>query len=265
MKQILSTAAAFLSLLVWTFQARAALSDGRTVEPYFQINVGVYSRDIVEEDPAITDFKFNGTADSTRIIAKVGVNLGDVLNLYLQGGAADLSIDEFDNYDASMNGAYGGGLRINLYQAPYRDGPKLFVEGSYLRSKTDDRVQSDVSCTTEHGCPANTGNSITLLPNETIQWNEYTFLMGGSGRYFDVAPYGGIRLSKVDGTDRVRTVPDSNFPNGFRVNADVKERDNFGIFFGTDVFLDRAGKTALNFEASLFDVYSFQAGIRTTF
>ncbi|HET6464033.1 MAG TPA: hypothetical protein VFH55_00295 [Nitrospiria bacterium] len=264
MKQILSITAVLLSLPVWTSQARAAMSDDRTVEPYFQMNVGVYSRDISEKSSALVNFKVNGTADSTRLIAKAGVNLGDILNLYLQGGAADLSIDEFDNYDASMSGAYGGGLRINLYQAPYRDGPKLFIDGSYLRYTTDDTVQTS-QCASPPDCNSSTSIYQPRIVKDTIQWNEYTFLMGASGRYFEMGPYGGIRLSKVDGKDRVRGAPDSTFPTYFQATADVKERDNFGIFFGTDVFLDRAGKTALNFEASLFDVYSFQAGIRTTF
>jgi len=262
MKQVLFTAAVLLSLLVWNSRARAAFSDGRTVEPYFQLGVGVYSRDIVEKSPALFTYKVDGTADSTRLIAKAGVNLGDVLNLYLQGGAADLSIDEFDNYDASMNGAYGGGLRINLYQEPYRDGMKLFVEGSYLRYTTNDTVQTE-QCSS--ACQTNSPVFSPRLVKDTIQWNEYTVLMGASGRYFEMGPYGGIRLSKVDGKDRVRGAPDSNFTTPFSATADLKEQDNFGIFFGTDIFLDRAGKTALNFEASLFDVYSFQAGIRTTF
>jgi hypothetical protein len=258
MKYILCTVAVVVFLVVWTSQARA-------VEPYFQVNVGTYSRDIEEKSPALQSFKINGTADSTRVIAKAGVNLGDILNLYLQGGGADLNIDDFDDYHASMNGAYGGGLRINLYRAPYRDGLKLFVDGNYLRYTTDDQVQIQRDCTGISGCPASPNNFSPTIAKETIQWNEYTFLMGGSVRYFDFGPYGGIRLSKVDGTDRVHSAPDSTFTTSFQAKADVKQQDDFGIFFGTDVFLDRAGKTALNFEVSLFDVYSFQAGIRTTF
>jgi hypothetical protein len=262
MKYIPWTAAVILFLSIWPFETRAAMSDGRTVEPYFQIGVGVYSRDIVEKSSALQSFKVNGTADSTRLIAKAGVNIGDILNLYLQGGVADLQIDDFDNYDASMNGAYGGGLRINLYQEPYRDGLKLFVEGNYLRSSTNDQVQIE-QCSS--ACNTNSPVFSPRIADEAIQWNEYTFLMGASGRFFEMGPYGGIRLSKVDGKDRVRAAPDSNFTTSLSATPDLKERDNFGIFFGTDVFLDRAGKTALNFEASLFDVYSFQAGIRTTF
>lgn len=256
MKQSLITAAVIIFLVAWTSLARA-------VEPYIQIGMGAYSRDIVEESSAFFfTNKVDGTADSFRVIAKAGVDIGGVVNLYLQGGGADLSIDEFDNYDAGMGGAYGGGLRINFYQAPYRDGMKLFVEGNYLRNTTDDHVQT-AQCSS--ACGTQTPVFSPREVKDTIQWNEYTVLLGASGRYYEVGPYGGLRYSTVDGKDRIRGVPDSTFPTYFQVTPDVKERDNYGIFFGTDVFLDRAEKTALNFEVSLFDVYSFQAGIRTTF
>ncbi|HEY5593730.1 MAG TPA: hypothetical protein VIL61_01050, partial [Nitrospiria bacterium] len=147
MNAVLSATVVLLSLLFWTSEARA-------VEPYIQIGVGAFSRDIIEEDPAIAGFKFKGAAGSTRLIAKAGLEVGGVVNLYVQGGAADLSIDEFDNYDAPMKGMYGGGLRINLYRAPYRDGLTLFIEGSALRFTADDRVETEVRCTLNNGCPA---------------------------------------------------------------------------------------------------------------
>lgn len=258
MKPILITAAVLFPLGVWTSEAHA-------VEPYFQFDVIAYSRDIQEKSSALTTYTFDGTADSVRLLAKAGVDIGGIVNLYLQGGGANLSIDEFDNYNASMGGAYGGGLRINFYQAPYRDGFKLFAEGNYLRNTTNDSVQAIFTCSAQNDCPADTGTDVGRIVKDTIQWNEYTVLVGASGRYFQMSPYGGIRLSKVDGKDRVRAAPDSNFTTYFQATPKVKERDNFGIFFGTDVFLDRAGKIALNFEGSLFDVYAFQAGIRTTF
>jgi hypothetical protein len=265
MKYGFATAMVLLSLLFWTRDARAEAPAGKQIDPYFQIGVGAFSRDIVEEDPSITGFKFKGGAGSTRLIAKAGLEVGGVVNLYVQGGGADLSIDEFDNYDASMKGLYGGGLRINLYRSPYRDGVTLFIEGSYLRSTTDDRVEIEQDCTGLTGCPPTPDNFFPTLADETIQWNEYTVLLGASGRYFDTAPYGGLRLSKVDGEDRIRTAPDLNFSNGFQANLDIKEDGNFGIFFGLDFFLDRSEKTVLNFEVSLIDQDSFMAAVRRAF
>ena len=258
MKHIIALIAVLLPLLVWTHEARA-------VEPYFQIGAGAFSRDIIEEDPAIVGFKFKGTAGSTRLIAKAGLEIGEVVNLYVQGGGADLSIDEFNTFNASMKGAYGGGLRINLYRSPYRDGLTLFVEGNALRFTAEDRVEIELACSLNNGCPADTALFLPRSADETIQWNEYTVLLGASGRYFNIRPYGGVRLSRVDGKDRVRAAPDGNFTTPFQVDPDIKEADNFGIFFGLDVFVDRSEKTALNFEVSLIDQDSFQAAIRRAF
>ncbi|MBI3597768.1 MAG: hypothetical protein HY203_11525 [Nitrospirae bacterium] len=265
MKNIIGTVAVLLSLAVLTLEARAAMSDGRQVEPYIQLGVGAYTRDIEEKSSALSTFKVDGTADSTRLIAKAGVDIGGVLNLYVQGGGVNLSIDEFDNYDSGMGGAYGGGLRVNIYQAPYRDGLKLFVEGNYLRFTTDDHVQIEVNCTAANGCASFPNQFVPRISKETIQWNEYTVLLGASGRYFDIGPYGGVRLSKVDGKDRIRAGADANFTSTFQATPDVKEQDNFGIFFGVDFFLDRSEKTALNFEVSLIDQDSFQVAIRRAF
>lgn len=258
MKYILYTAVVLLPLLFWTPGARA-------IEPYIQIGAGAFSRDIVEEGTALESFKFRGTAGSTRLIVKAGLEVGEVVNLYVQGGGADLSIDEFNNFDGSMKGMYGGGLRIDLYQTPYRDGLTLFVEGNALRFTADDRVETEVKCTTARGCVSFPNEFLPVLAKETIQWNEYTVLLGASGRYFNVAPYGGLRLSRVDGKDRIRAAPDSNFTNGFQANPDIKEDGNFGIFFGVDFFLDRSEKTALNFEISLIDQDSFMAAVRRAF
>jgi hypothetical protein len=256
--------AAVLLPLFWIDGARAGTPSGKPIDPYIQIGIGAFSRDIVEEGAALDTFKLRGAAGSTRLIAKAGLDIGEAVNLYAQGGGADLSIDEFNNYAASMKGMVGGGMRINLYHAPYRDGLKLFVEGNYLHFTTDDHVQIE-ECASSPDCSSPTSLYLPRLANETIQWNEYTVLLGASGRYFDVAPYGGFRLSKVDGKDRISAAPDSNFSAGLQTHPDIKEDGNFGIFFGLDFFLDRSEKTVLNFEVSLIDQDSFMAAVRRAF
>lgn len=64
---------------------------------------------------------------------------------------------------------------------------------------------------------------------------------------------------------RTRRSSDSNFPDGFSDKVDLEEDDNFGIFGGVDIFIDRSEKTAINFEVSLFDQDSFRAAIRREF
>ncbi len=238
---------------------------GAWAGPYLQLEVGVLSRDVVEEDPSLVGFKFRGDAVSTRLMVKAGVELFEFVNLYVQGGGADLSIEEFSDYDADLSGAYGGGVRLNLYRSPHRDRFTLFVEGEVLRYTTDDHVEIEQDCTGLSGCPDPPENFFPRLADEKIQWNEYTVKLGASGRFEGIEPYGGIRLSRVDGKDRIRAKPDENFSEAFHAQPDLEEDDNFGIFGGVDIFLDRTEKTALNFEVSLFDQDSFRAAIRREF
>jgi hypothetical protein len=261
MKRALGVATAFLALAL---QAPAASA----MQPYVKFETGVVSREVVEEDAAIQGFSFSGTAESTRVLATAGVTFGDVLTVYAQGGGATLSIDDFDGFDASFSGAYGGGARFDFLLSPRPGGLRLFVEGNYLHTTADDAVQSDFFCSAANGCtapPAAQGEYLARLADETIEWNEYTVLLGGGWRYGAYAPYGGVRLSWVDAQDQVRAAPDANFATEYRVEADLKEQDNFGVFLGTDVFLDRAGKTALNAEVSLFDQSAFRVAIRRAF
>jgi hypothetical protein len=262
MKRVLATATVLLAVACGA-PASAA------VERFVQIETGIVSRDVVEEDSSVEGFTVGGRATSTRLMASVGLNVNGVLTVYAQGGATDLAIDEFNEFDSSFNGAYGGGARLNLLLTPNRDGLRLFVEGSVLRTTAEDRVQAEFGCTAANGCTAGVpGAQNEFLPRlveETIEWNEYTVLLGAGGRYGAYGPYGGVRLSKVDAKDRIRAAPDANFAAEFRVDADLREQDNFGIFFGTDFFLDRSGKTALNVEVSLFDQDSFRAAVRRAF
>lgn len=248
----------FLSIALWTPGPVAA-------GPYVQIETGIVSREIIEEDPALENFKVRGDATSTRLMARAGVVIGEVLDLYLRGGGADLSIDEFSDYDAGLSGAYGGGLRLNLYQSGRRDRLSLFVEGNYLRFKTDDQAQIEFLCEAASGCSTSPGSFLPRLADEEIDWAEYTVLIGMRGHYEGLGPYGGIRLSRVDAEDRIRAAADNNFSAAFQASPDIKEDDNFGIFLGVDIFVDRLEKTAINLEISLIDQNAFRAAIRKMF
>lgn len=245
MRRTFAAAAALAALIVGTREAGAA-------QPYVMFEAGIISRDIVEEDVAIEGFSFGGEATSTRMLATVGLDLSGFLSIYAQGGAANLAIDEFNGFDSSFNGAYGGGVRLTFPLAPQPLGLRLFVEGSFLHTTAEDTVQI-------------VSGNLPRIADEEIEWNEFTVLMGAGSRYGPWGPYGGVRLSWVDGEDRLHAPADATFPEAFRVEADLREQDNFGAFFGTDLFLDRAAKTALNFEVSLFDQYSFRAAIRRAF
>ncbi len=232
---------------------------------FFQIETGVVGREVVEEDPSLSDFKFHGDAVSTRLTAKAGVIFREIFTAYAMGGGADLSIEEFSDYSGDLSGLLGGGIRVNLYRSPYPDRTTLFVEGQALRFTTDDRVQIEMGCTAARGCAADSGIFLPRMADEEIEWNEYTLMIGGGAHYPGFAPYGGVRFSVVDGEDRIKADPDSNFSVGFKVSPDLEQEDIFGLFFGLDIFFDPSENTALNFEISLIDQDSFRAAIRRTF
>jgi len=237
------------------------------VQPYVTFEAGVLSRDVVEEDSSIEGFTFGAEASSTRVLATVGVEVTSALTVYAQAGAASLTIDEFNDFDSSFNEAYGGGVRLNLYLSPNPYSLRLFVDAGMLHTTADDTVQAEFGCTPANGCSSAgaRGGYLPRLVEEEIDWDEYTVLMGAGSRHGPYGPYGGVRLSWVDAEDRLRAAPDANFSTEFRADTDLEEQDNFGVFFGTDVFLDRLGKTALNFEVSLIDQYSFRAAVRRAF
>ena len=78
-------------------------------------------------------------------------------------------------------------------------------------------------------------------------------------------PYGGIRLSKVDGSDTVTFRPNQMFGTADRRTLDLEEDDNFGLFAGTTLFFDQAEKAGINLELNLIDEFSFNAAFRFSF
>jgi hypothetical protein len=153
-------------------------------------------------------------------------------------GGADLNIDEFDGFDAGMNVAYGGGIRLIPYQATYPGALEFFVDAQYLQFTAKDHVLTGVG-----------------PQDEEIRWKEYMAKVGLEADHDLFRPYGGLRFSLVRGRDILST-------SG---RLSLREDDNVGIFGGIDIFLDPAKRAALNLEFSLFDVYSLSAGLRLFF
>ena len=250
----------FLLVLVLLFA-----SEAKGARPYVQFEVGVASRDVVEEGEDIVSFKFEGDADTTRLLAKIGLEAWGLIDLYFQGGAVDLSIDEFDGFNSDLSGAYGGGIRFNLYRSPYPDQFTLFIEGNTLRFTAEDRIQAEQLCNVSSGCTVAPGEFLPRLADEEISWVEYVGLIGASGRSDIMGFYGGIRLSVVDGEDQIRGKPDQNFSEPLVSDLDLEEDDIFGLFFGVEFFLDRAAKTVIDIGVTLFDQDSFKVGVRREF
>jgi hypothetical protein len=194
-------------------------------------------RDVVEKgEPLAPDIlKFKGDAVSTRLLVRSGLRLIQSIALYGLVGGADLRIDEFDEFDAKMNLAYGGGINLVLFQSPFPESLRFFLDAYHLRFTAKDHVLTNVG-----------------PQDEKIRWREYVAKVGVDTHYYQFRPYGGLRISIMRGKDNLS---DSG-------SLDLEEDDNVGVFGGIDIFLDPTEAVAFNLEASLFDVNSIRAGFR---
>ncbi len=202
----------------------------------------IQNRDVVEEGQSLANLKEKGDADSTRLLIRGGIRPIPPVELYGLIGGADLSIDEFDRFDAGMSVAYGGGIRVVPYQSSFPGQFTLFVDAQYLQFTAKDRVLTDVL-------------GIPTEQDEEIRWKEYVAKVGLETDHDFFRPYGGLRFSLVRGKDILSV-------SG---RLRIQEDDTVGVFGGADIFLDPTKRAALNLEFSLFDVDSISAGLRLFF
>lgn len=199
----------------------------------------ITSRRVVEEVSPGEDFK--GDALSTRLMARLRVKPLKPLELYIQGGTANLTINDFNGYRGGYSFAYGGGLNLTLYEDPGVNRFQLTLFGDGLTFTTDDRIQTVIQ-------------SQNVVVKEEIQWTEYSVGATGVWRAENWNPYIGVRFSWLNSTDNILDP---------RVGKlDLQADRNVGILAGTDVFLDREEKLAVNLEASLIDRESFMIGLK---
>jgi hypothetical protein len=225
----------------------------------FGVDIGVVSRDIEEE--AVGLGTALGIADSTRVTARLGLQMAPMLLIFGDIGVADLSVDEFDRYRSDLSPLYGGGARLVLFDSPYPQRFFVYTDLSVSRLKTDDQV---VICVA-------TCNDPSLVPTEELAeeelaWTEYAVAIGVKGRHENFRPFGGVHLSKLDGTDHVRTTQLSPGDLNFRDSrADVRERDSVGFFLGADILLDRQERTAITIQLSGIDENALRVGYKIAF
>ena len=238
--------------------------------PYIEFGVGVTTRDVVEEglteegettlvDPATGVQK--GNADSTRIMAEIGWYFGDRVQLYGNVGGIDLKIDEFDDFNGDLDIALGGGVKVNWYTSPSPSRLSVFTDFSALTFNAEDTISARFVLDGVAG-----RESFLRVADEKIRWTEYTLKLGVSMVHPVLdRPYGGIRLSKVDGSDTVTFRPNQMFGTTDRRKLDLEEDDNFGLFAGTTLFFDQQEKAGLNLELNVIDEFSFIAAFRLNF
>jgi hypothetical protein len=223
----------------------------------FGIELDLASRDITYED--VNVFPNEGTADTTTIAGQFAIGIVRGVSLFGEVGAADVAVDEFNGYQSSFDLVYGGGIRLSAPANRYGGDTLLFSELRARRVTSSDQLVTEV-CTANCGDPVNEVVSFETV-DEDLNWWEYTIKVGVSGRYDNLRPFGGLEVSKLDGTDSVDFVnpalPDQDL--------DVRESNSIGFFFGTDILLDRQGQSAVTIEMSAIDRYAFRIGFNVGF
>jgi len=277
MKRLENGSIAFLFSFIFLPSGVFAFHYGDRVSPApvsLELIAGIQERDILEKsddlDPCC---KFKGDAVSSRLLARLGLEAFQRVEVFGLIGGVGLSIDEFDGFDSNLDVAYGGGIRFILYEAPFPQASHIFLEYAYLQFDAEDRVEVEICSnpTASDKCrdPNVTPEFVKTVQDDEIKWKEHVVKIGGDSRVGFYRPYGGIRFSLVRGDESFSVV---SFPtvsdSGFNENispADIEEDDFFGVFGGLDIFLDPKDAIALNVEVSLFDVNSIQGSFRFKF
>jgi hypothetical protein len=223
----------------------------------FGVELDLASRDIREEDGNVDEVK--GVADTTSIAGQLAVGIVRGVSLFGEVGAVDVAVDEFDSYQSAFNLLYGGGIRLSAPANRYAGSVLFFSELRARHVSSSDRVTTLV-CTANCGDPA-TEVVVSDAVDEDLDWWEYTLKFGASGRYTNVRPFGGIEVSKLDGTDTVRSVSSGLLDQ----ELDVREANSIGFFFGADILLDPQGQSAVTIEVSAIDRYAFKVGFNVGF
>jgi hypothetical protein len=237
-----------------------------------ELITGIQERDIVEKsDDLVPCCKFKGDAVSSRLLARLGLEAFQRVEVFGLIGGVGLSIDEFNGFDSNLELAFGGGVRFILYEAPFPQASHFFLEYTYLQFDAEDRVEI-LKCsnpsTSSKGSDS-TATFVGTVQDDEIKWKEHVVKIGGDSRVGFYRPYGGVRFSLVRGEENFSLVsaPSVSDP-GFNPNinpVDIEEEDLFGVFGGLDIFLDPKDAMALNIEIGLFDVNSIQGSLRFKF
>ena len=218
----------------------------------FGVELDLASRDIKESGENIDNVK--GTLDTTNIVGRLAVGVVRGVTLFGEVGAADVAVDEFDGYQSAFNPLYGGGLRLSAPANRYGGSVLFFSELRARHVSSSDRVTTEVF-------DSATSTVVSDTVDEELKWWEYTLKFGASGRYTNMRPFGGIELSKLDGTDTIQSVSSGLLDE----ELDVRESNSIGFFFGTDILLDPQGQSALTFELNAIDQFAFKVGFHVGF
>ena len=163
---------------------------GDRVQPalgFIEFSIGIQERDILlKSDELESCCKSEADAVSTQVMTRVGLRAIPRLEIFGLVGGVDLGIEDFGDYDSNFEVAFGGGVRILLYETSFPQASGLFLEYQYLQFSAQDRVEI------EKGTPI-----VVTIQDQKIEWKEHLVKIGGEYRYGPYRSYGGFRVSFV--------------------------------------------------------------------
>jgi len=216
-------------------------SPARNIKGFWELNLYTQtsSRTVVEE--INQGDKFEGDTESTRVMVKLATRPWRPVEFYIQGGMANLTIDQFNDYRGDFGLAYGIGTSLTLYDYPGPDRFKVVARADSLFFETSDHVLPVIQ-------------SQQVYVKETILWREYA--LDGIGIWWTSfwEPFIGARFSWIDSRDTI------DHPSVGRLS--LKEDSNLGLVIGTNIYFDERENFAFNAEAILIDQASLKIGIK---
>ncbi len=211
---------------------------------YFLIDVCFYfgERKVSEE---YSGEKISGSMYSTRAVLKISGKPLEFLEISGMVGVGNISFDVYDmtydyitDFDGSYELVYGGGLTLNFLVPKPPSYVGAFIEGSFLRLVSRDRVKiMDIGWI-----------------KEIIDWQELEIKLGLERPFRLWHLKGGIKGSELFGTDTL----EGNGKGEYKMRASNK----IGIFFTFDIFLEKSQKTAFYVDLSAVDSNYFKLGIK---
>ncbi len=234
------------------------IAQDRVAAPYFELQLETLNRDLIEESSTFSGQNFPDTlfsAQSLRLLGKLGVRLFDTVDLYGLAGGSDLAVNDF-GFHADLSGAYGGGVQVRIHpNADYH----LFADYRYLRTEAKDSVRFAPTIDFDGDGFIDAGEFLAdEQVTETLEWTEQALKFGMRGKHDLFEPYGGVRVSWVRGSDRIPSQVQT-------LNVAFKQDTSLGFFLGTAYALPAASGVVFFIEASLLDQYALTGGIHIDF
>ncbi len=232
---------AFQMVPVYAEELQPRQQPARNLKGHLEVSLYTQTTERTVAEETGPGVNFEADAVSTRVMTKLAARPWRPVEIYLQAGTANLSIDQFNDYTGDYVFAYGGGASLTLYEYPGPEKFNVIARADTLNFETSDHVLTVIQ-------------SQGVFVKETIKWREYTLEGIGIWRSGYWEPYMGARFSWLDSLDTIDN------PNVGRLS--LTEDRNLGFLIGTNIYFDPRENFAFTAETTIIDQFSLKIGIK---